>query len=61
MDTDNVRNISDYRKKDEDVSADSHVTKETVSPVRLSEKLRGAITPGLKQQMRQQMRKKHGL
>ena len=35
---------------------------ESVSkPVRLSEELRGSIDEGLKKQMREQMRKKHGL
>lgn len=61
MTTDNVRDISDYRKKDDTVNAELNVIEESVHPIRLSEKLRGSITPGLKQQMRQQMRNKHGV
>lgn len=61
MTTDNVRNISDYRKKDDTANAELNVVEENVHPVKLSEKLRSSITPGLKQQMRQQMRNKHGI
>ncbi|WP_263057121.1 hypothetical protein [Pantoea agglomerans] len=61
MTTDNVRDISDYRKKDDTVNAELNVIEESVHPIRLSEKLRSSITPGLKQQMRQQMRNKHGV
>ncbi|HEJ0384115.1 TPA: hypothetical protein SLP32_004532 [Enterobacter mori] len=61
MTTDNIRNISDYRKKDDSVCSDNDVVSGKSSPIRLSEKLRNGISPGLKTQMRQQMRKKHGL
>ncbi|CNL94320.1 MULTISPECIES: hypothetical protein [Yersinia] len=60
MTTDNVRNISDYKKKDDNVNADSNIVADSLPLVRLSDKLRGSIAPGLKQQMRQQMRKKNG-
>lgn len=61
MTTDNVKNISDYRKKDDGVSTESNAVSGNTSPIRLSEKLRNGVPSGLRTQMRQQMRKKHGL
>ncbi|QDE47893.1 hypothetical protein EIN43_27185 (plasmid) [Enterobacter hormaechei] len=60
MTEDNVKNISDYRKKNDAVDANgSAVSSKMLQP--LSEKLRNAIPSGLRTQMRQQMRNKHGL
>ncbi|QDE47889.1 hypothetical protein EIN43_27140 (plasmid) [Enterobacter hormaechei] len=60
MTEDNVKNISDYRKKNDAVDANgSAVSSKMLQPA--GEKLRNAIPSGLRTQMRQQMRNKHGL
>ncbi|HBI3684105.1 TPA: hypothetical protein K3939_004820 [Citrobacter freundii] len=61
MTEDNVKNISDYRKKNDAADANGSAVSSKNSPARLSEKLRNAIPSGLRTQMRQQMRNKHGL
>lgn len=60
MTEDNVKNISDYRKKNDAVDASSSAVSTKSAPAKLSEKLRNAIPSGLRAQMRQQMRNKHG-
>ncbi|CAH3946902.1 hypothetical protein [Enterobacter hormaechei] len=62
MTEDNVKNINDYRKNNDAVDANnSSAVSSKSAPAKLSEKLRNAIPSGLRAQMRQQMRNKHGI
>lgn len=60
MTEDNVKNISDYRKNNDSIDANSSAVSSKSAPAKLSEKLRNSIPSGLRAQMRQQMRNKHG-
>ena len=60
MTEDNVKNISDYRKNNDAVDANSSAISGKSAPAKLSENLRNTVPSGLRAQMRQQMRNKHG-
>ena len=57
--SDNVVCLEEYKKNGKGVSDPSAA--EPVKVVKLSEKLRKSIPNGLKEQLRTQMRKEHGL
>lgn len=57
----NVVHLEFGKQTDAPSPLDKEPNEATPGPVRLSEKLRGSIDEGLKKQMRDQMRKKHGL